>query len=77
MDIKVQGLMQIAYKSNYEGYGEAINENFLGANKVRIAKEKKTSAVGFRRCGIGFILRSDGLTPYALNNDLIAHMLLN
>ncbi len=39
---KGRGLMQITYKSNYEGYGKAINENFLGANKVRIAKEKKT-----------------------------------
>lgn len=67
---KGRGLMQITYKSNYEGYGKAINENFLGANKVRIAKEKK-HAVG---SAVWYWLhsKSGGLTPYALNNDLIA-----
>ena len=55
--------MQITYKSNYEGYGKAINENFLGANKVRIATEKK-HAVG---SAVWYWLhsKSGGLTPYA------------
>ena len=30
---KGRGLMQLTYKNNYELYGLAVNENFLGNNK--------------------------------------------
>ena len=67
---KGRGLMQITYKSNYEGYGLVVNENFIGNNKHRIAKEKKHavgSAVWYWHHS-----KAGNLTPYAIKNDLIA-----
>lgn len=67
---KGRGLMQITYKTNYEQYGLAVNENFLGQNKHRIAKEKKHavgSAVWYWQHS-----RAGNLSPHAINNDLIA-----
>lgn len=66
---KGRGLMQITYKKNYEGYGKAVNENFIGENKYRIAKEKK-HAVG---SAIWYWHEKEGnLSTYAIKNDLIA-----
>ncbi len=45
--------------------------NFLGANKVRIATEKKHCG-RFQPVWYWLHSKSGGLTPYALNNDLIA-----
>ena len=67
---KGRGLMQITYKKNYEQYGLAVNENFLGENKHRVAKEKKHavgSAVWYWQHS-----KAGNLSPHALKNDLIA-----
>ncbi|MDT0199062.1 MULTISPECIES: glycoside hydrolase family 19 protein [unclassified Acinetobacter] len=67
---KGRGLMQLTYKNNYELYGLAVNENFLGNNKHRIAKEKKHavgSAVWYWHHS-----KAGNLSPHAINNDLIA-----
>ena len=67
---KGRGLMQITYKSNYEGYGKAVNEDFTGSNKHRITKEKKHavgSAVWYWHHS-----KAGNLTPHAIKNDLIA-----
>lgn len=67
---KGRGLMQITYKKNYEGYGNAINDNFLGNNKHRIAKERQHavgSAIWYWQNS-----KAGNLTPHALKNDLIA-----
>lgn len=67
---KGRGLMQITYKSNYEGYGKAVNEDFTENNKHRIAKEKKHavgSAVWYWHHS-----KAGNLSPHAIKNDLIA-----
>lgn len=67
---KGRRLMQITYKTNYESYGLAVNENFLGNNRHRIAREKQHavgSAVWYWHHS-----KAGNLTPHAINNDLIA-----
>ena len=63
---KGRGVMQLTWEDNYRGYGKSVGENFLGENKVRIAKEKK-HAVG---SGMWFWKKRE-LNKYAINNDLI------
>lgn len=67
---KGRGLMQLTYKKNYEGYGNAVKENFLNENKHRIAKDRQHavgSAVWYWHHS-----KAGNLTPHALKNDLIA-----
>ncbi|CAP02980.1 hypothetical protein; putative Chitinase (plasmid) [Acinetobacter baumannii SDF] len=67
---KGRGLMQITYKKNYEAYGKAVGENFLGENKHRVAKEKKHavgSAIWYWNHS-----KAGNLSIYAIKNDLIA-----
>lgn len=66
---KGRGLMQLTYKKNYELYGLAVNENFLGNHRHRIAKEKR-HAVG-SAIWYWHHSRAGSLTPHANNNDLI------
>lgn len=67
---KGRGLMQLTYKKNYEGYGNAVKESFLNENKHRIAKDRQHavgSAVWYWHHS-----KAGNLTPHALKNDLIA-----
>lgn len=67
---KGRGLMQLTYKTNYNQYGLAVNENFLEKNKYRIAVEKR-HAVG-SAIWYWHHSKAGNLSSHALRNDLIA-----